>query len=162
MTKTRRRLVLGIMLNVGVVLTIASWAFWSHGAYERLARAPDVTFASLGGLSQEAFDFQVLVRDVRAGRMFEGLAREGTPATQIYALCGLYHRNRPAYEKLRNELAPRTDQLEFGGCLRTTDQLGFIVKQTDSLSQMCMNMRLPTHIWLIAGLGEVENRPTQR
>ena len=158
----RRRPVSGITLDVGVALAIGCWAFSSHGAYVRLARAPEVQFASAGRLSQEAFDFQILVRNVRAGWMFERLAQEGTAATQIYALCGLYHCDRTAYENLRKELASRTDQVEFGGCLRSKDELGTVVKREGSLSAMCMNMRLPTPVWLMARLGDLENRLTGR
>ena len=94
-----------------------------YDAYRLLAESDRFTGMSEGfaaTIPVEVLAFAQVLESPKADAVFEDLFHRGTPTGQLWALCGLYHTDRPRFESLLARYRDRGEQVAFTqGCVTT-------------------------------------------
>lgn len=105
-------------------------------ALENLKKADVFAGAAVGIAGVESSgvrDFRIVMRDTDAPALFAQLARDGTPAGRLYALAGLYLKDRPAFDKVASTAVSSDTKVNtMFGCMAGNEPAGGLLKSIAS------------------------------
>ena len=107
----------------------------AKAAVARIARVPQFAIGGVGfagTISQGEKDYQVIVEDAQAARIFADLYEHGNRQAKAYALLGLHRTNPEKFREIYTALSKSTAELlVMGGCIVSTEKLRVVAKQID-------------------------------
>jgi hypothetical protein len=158
----RRTNALLAVFALGVAMLLA-WELLARAALRRVRTSTefeDIFSSPLPPVSRTSLAFQALVHAPGARATFEELARHGSPSAKIYALCGLYYRDRTTFELLKKQMASTSTLVRAPvGCFHFEKTIGELVTdQAFPLERRCEMLREGPSIWF----GNIVRRLTRR
>jgi hypothetical protein len=158
---------LKIVTAVGVAIIAAALVMselLAKSAYRRLSRATEFSSLFVGQpptASPQALDLNLLIGLPGGTRRHRALVDDGSPAGQLYGLCGLYFLDRKAFEEIKPRYGERSDIVsQTIGCVSVKGSLRSVVFSggPSSFEESCVSLRLTFGEWLRATFGRLRPR----